>query len=124
MLIIEGDPAVARLFAEIFTSRGWSVDIPRSERGVIEASLGSKPYSIILVSYRFPGTNGLEIIRRIRQIEHRQATPVLLVTGSRDVANEALAAGVNEVLYKPIEPCRLVAAIIRHSSASDCLITR
>jgi DNA-binding response OmpR family regulator len=115
MLVIEGDLTVARLLVEVFTQQGWDVHVPRDGPGVASALLGDSYFNIITVSYRFPATNGVEIIRLIRELEHRKATPVLMMTGGPDMTGEALAAGANEVLYKPIEPGGLVAAIIRHS---------
>lgn len=40
-----------------------------------------------------------------------------LLTGGPDVNQEALAAGANEVFYKPIGPHRLVEAVTRHTSS-------
>jgi DNA-binding response OmpR family regulator len=121
VLVIEGDEAVARLFVAVFSQQGWSVHVPRSGRDVADALLGSRHFDIITVSYKFPATNGVDIIRLIREIEHRKQTPVLMLTGGADAADEALEAGANEVLYKPIQPHRLVAAVTRHSSSSIAL---
>ena len=116
VLVIEGDPTVALLFVEVFSQQGWDVYTPGDGPGVASALLGDTHFDIITVSYRFPATNGVEIIKLIREIGHRKDTPVLMVTGSTDATCEALAAGANEVLYKPIEPRCLVAAVMRHSS--------
>jgi DNA-binding response OmpR family regulator len=80
--------------------------------------LESKHYDLITVSYRFAVTNGVDMIRLIREIKHRKETPVLMVTGSPNVTQEALAAGANEVLIKPIEPSSLVAAVKRHTEST------
>lgn len=116
VLVIEGDPNVACLLIEVFSQQGWHAYTPRDGPSVADALFGDKHFDIITVSYRFPATNGLDIIRLIREINHRKDTPVLMVTGGLNVTGEALAAGANEVLYKPIDPHRLVAAVTRHSS--------
>jgi DNA-binding response OmpR family regulator len=90
MLVIEGDEEAAELYAAIFTQPGWNVDAPHSGRGVAEILLGSKHYNITLVSYHFPGTNGMEIIRLVRELEHRQTVPVLMATGHYHVTGDAL----------------------------------
>jgi DNA-binding response OmpR family regulator len=61
----------------------------------------------------------VELIRLIREIEHRKDIPVLMITGRPDVTGEALEVGANEVLIKPIEPSRLVAAVKRHTGNRD-----
>ncbi len=104
VLVIEGDESVAGLFIEIFSQEGWDVSTPRRGPSVARALLGDNPYDLITVSYRFHSTNGVEMIRLIREIEHRKETPILMITGRPDVTGEALEMGANEVLIKPIEP--------------------
>jgi DNA-binding response OmpR family regulator len=115
VLVIEDDESVAGLFMEMFSQEGWDVSTPRGGKSVAGALLGDNYYDLITVSYRFHATNGVEIIRLIREIEHRKETPVLMVTGRQDVTGEALEVGANEVLIKPIEPSRLVAAVKKHT---------
>lgn len=118
VLVIEGDETVAGFLCEVFSKQGWDVHVPRDGPGVADALLGGRHFDIITVSYRFPATNGVEIIRLVREIEHRKGTPVLMVTGGPEVTGEALEAGANEVLYKPVEPRRLVEAVTKHSLAT------
>ena len=124
MLVIEGNDSVARLFATIFSQRGWVVDTPRNGHDVIQALLSSKSYDMILVSYKFPSTNGVEIIRMIRELEHRKTTPVLMVTGRGDVTGEAIGAGADGVLHKPIELDGFVATVMGHLASSNCPVAR
>lgn len=121
VLVIEGDVNVARLLTEIFSQQGWDVYTPRDGKSVAGALRGDRHFDIITVSYRFPATSGVEIIRLIREIGHRKRTPVLMVTGGPDATDEALAAGANEVLYKPIEARRLVEAVTKHSLSTVAL---
>lgn len=114
MLIVEGDYSIACLFAEIFSQRNWNVDTPRNGRSIVEALLGKMPYDIILTSYRISVINGIELVRLIRELECRKQTPILMVTRNSNVMSEAIVAGVDEFLCKPIEPDKLVAAVTRH----------
>ena len=124
MLVIEGDEMVAMLFARIFSDCDCDVDTPRDGRSVVAALLGTKSYSIILVSYKFFSLNGIEIIGLIREFEHLRNTPVLLVTGRRDVRLEAISAGANDVLHKPFELDDFVAAVMGHMDSSSCPVAR
>jgi DNA-binding response OmpR family regulator len=124
MLIIEGDCGVARLFTEIFLPLGWRVDALCRGGGVAEALRGTTPYSIVLVSYHFPGTSGVEIIRLIRETEHRRKTPILMVAGSPDVTGEALAAGADAVMRKPVNVSKLIAVVDELISSGEGLEVR
>lgn len=104
MLVIDGSESIARLFAEIFKRRGWDVATCGDRDSAIERLSGNEPYDVILLSYRVPGTTGVQLVRLIRSFEHREMTAVVMVTGSDEVTDEALAAGADEVLLKPINP--------------------
>ena len=116
VLVIEGDETVARFLVEVFSQQGWQADAPRTGPQVAGALLNSTRYDLITVSYRFPGTTGVDIISLIRELVPRRDTPVLMLTGDPAVTTDALAAGATEVLYKPIEPSELIDAVTRHTA--------
>ena len=47
-------------------------------------------------------------------LEHRMTAAVVMVTGNRDVTEEAKAVGVDEVLLKQVIPTALVWAVDKH----------
>ena len=114
MLVIESCEIVAGLFTEIFKKQGWAVDTCGDRDGAISLLTRSNPYDAILLSYRVPGTDGVQLIRLIRTLEPRRMIAVVMVTGTGGISEEALAAGANEVLLKPIEPARLVSVVDKH----------
>jgi CheY-like chemotaxis protein len=116
MLIIEGSTIVARLFAEMFERRGWNVDVCNDRASAFERLGEDARYDAILVSHCVPGTNGLQLIALIRALEHLRTTAVVMVTGTRDVKEDALAAGADAVLSKPVNPMALVWMVEKHTS--------
>ena len=114
MLVIDRSETIAKLFAEIFEKRGWDVDTCGDRDSAIERLAGSKPYDTVLLSYRVPGTNGVELVRLIRALEHRRMTAVVMVTSNGETTEQALAAGADEVLLKPVNPNALISAVGKH----------
>lgn len=108
MLVIDGSESIANLFAGIFERRGWDVAICGDRDSAIERLARNKPYDVILLSYRVPGTTGIQLVRLIRSFEHRRMTGVVMLTASAEITEEALTAGADEVLLKPINPNTLV----------------
>src|SRR5713226_9253397 len=108
MLIIDGSVTVARLFAEIFEKRGWTVATCGDRDCAMQRLAGSEPYDAVLLSYRVQGTDGVKLVRFIRALEHRRTTAVVVVAGNREVTEQARAAGTDEVLLKPVNPNALV----------------
>jgi DNA-binding response OmpR family regulator len=101
------------MFAEVFTSHDWHVtrysDGPRAGQHL----RGSAHYDAVLVGYRFEGVDGVELIKQIRALDHRQDVPIVMVTGIVEVSimAAALTAGADDVLYKPTDVAVIVASV-------------
>jgi DNA-binding response OmpR family regulator len=110
ILIAEGDDRVADLFAYLFTRDGWTVTTCLDGPHAAHALSGRTPYDAVLVSNRLHDMGGVELITRIRALEHRHDVPIVMVTGTLDCAivAGALAAGADDVLYKPVDVVILV----------------
>lgn len=62
-------------------------------------------YAVILVDRMMMGVDGMELLRRIKQSPPLQNIPVIMITGQAQPEEhvDAIAAGVFDFLYKPIE---------------------
>ncbi len=61
------------------------------------------PYNLILVDLRMPEMDGVELSRRIREIQGRESAIVILTAYNwSDVEGEALQAGVDSFMTKPL----------------------
>ena len=120
MLIIEGSKRLAKLFAEIFEKRDWNVTTCGDLDCAMEQLGRTKPHDIILLGYRVHGTDGMQLLRFIRALEHLRTTAVVMVTGVGEVTKEeARAAGADQVLFKPVNPNALVSAVDKHSPQAN-----
>jgi two-component system response regulator AtoC len=115
ILIADGDERVAHMFAEVFASRDWGVTWYSDGHRTGEDLGGSAHYDAVLVGYRFEGMDGVELITRIRALAHRQDVAIVMVTGTVECAvlADALAAGADDVLYKPTDVAIVVATVTK-----------
>ena len=113
ILIAEGDDRVAELFGALFARDGWTVTTCRDGQRAADALGGRAPYDAVLVSNRLHDMGGVELITRIRALGHRHDVPIVMVTGTLDCAivAGALAAGADDVLYKPVDVVILVDTV-------------
>ena len=114
ILIAEGDPNVARLFASVFQQHGWRVTSSSDADDALKALRGTEHFDIMLISSKVHGSDGIELIKFARSMRHRKHLRVLMVTGTGGMETEAFAAGADEVLHKPIGMDTLVAAADKH----------
>jgi DNA-binding response OmpR family regulator len=68
-----------------------------------EGELEEKKFHLILLDYRLPGVNGLEVLREIRP--ENQVVKIIMVTafGSLEMAIKSLKSEANDFVAKPFE---------------------
>jgi two-component system, NtrC family, response regulator AtoC len=104
VFIIDDDPdQVALVTAQLERGRRFATKaFTRPEKALEEVR--AEPPDAIVCDLVMPGMDGLEFVRRLREI-HR-ALPVIIATarGTEGDAERALAAGASDFVSKPIEP--------------------
>jgi len=116
ILIAEGDEHVARLFASVFSRTNWNVCLLDDANKAADVLRGNDPFDVILVSYKIRGMDGVELTKLIRSLEHRRDTAVVMVTGRPAIERQALEAGADEVLTKPVDIYTLVDVVSKYVS--------
>ena len=115
LLIADGNERVAEVFACLFACHDWNVTRYSDGQRAAEALRGNTHYDAVLLGYRFDGIDGVELIKRIRALNHRKDIAIVMVTGwvEVDVVAAALIAGADDVVYKPIDVAILVATVTK-----------
>ncbi len=103
MLVVEDESTVLFALKKFFSAAGYHVDHAR-ELEEAEALILTTHYDVVIADLRLSGstaTEGLEVLRFVRQ--HSRATKVLILTAysSPDVQNSARILGASAFLQKP-----------------------
>src|ERR1700747_1928562 len=101
VLIIEDDAENRRVLAELYTREDWKVLEANDGEAGIELALRNRP-ELIVCDLLMPKSNGFQVCRTIR--EQLQPTKIIVVSG-RDYEVDkidALQAGADEYLFKPV----------------------
>src|SRR5260221_2935905 len=112
--MVHDDPALLQALPHTVSLRlpEAKVDTSNSAQRALEL-IRAHDYDTIVSDMKFPGMDGLELLRKIQQL--RPETLTLLITGhgDHDLAIQALRGGAYDYLLKPIDRDYFVAALER-----------
>ena len=100
ILHVEDDEVVASVTREILEAQGWQVETCSDGSAALEKISGKVEYDLLLVDNDLPGVNGLQLITHARELDHRCATPMVLLSAN-PIEAEAREAGADVFLRKP-----------------------
>jgi len=110
---------VVRHYLHPFQNNEFQVLSANNQEQALATLSGDAPIDVILMDYFLPGTNGIEIAKKIR--EAKIQAPMILLTSNRDfrIAIEAMKYGIVEYLIKEevvdsILPRTVVNVVDRH----------
>lgn len=112
VLIVEDDRSQA-LFAEgILRNAGMDSLVVTDALDVMPALKQFRP-DLILMDLNMPGANGIELTALIREQDAHSHTPIVFLSGesSEDLQFDAIDAGGDDFLSKPIRPRHLISAV-------------
>ena len=102
LLIVDDDPDIRQVLQDRLEALGYTVE---TAGNALEARLaiGKMLPSGILLDFMLPAIDGLEVLREVRQLY--PMLPVVIITANKDegFSARAMAAGVDDVLFKPVE---------------------
>ena len=108
--IIDDDDRVRFSVQVLLEVSGFEVETFASAEEFLACQDFSR-FGCLIVDFRLPGLNGLELLRILKG--QQVLTPAVVSSGFITESEEAdfIAAGALEVLHKPVEPNQLVSTI-------------
>ena len=111
ILIVDDSPFMLRTMSFILEKAGYATATANSGQEALE-KLAEKDYSLILADIKMPGMDGLEMLRRIREIDSDAVVIVMTAYASLDTAVKAIKYNAYDYLVKPFDDTDKVLTII------------
>ncbi|MGX7952000.1 sigma-54-dependent transcriptional regulator [Tsuneonella sp. HG249] len=113
LMLIDDEPAQSRLISALAAREGWRTLVVGDSETAI-ATLGTRQgmqLSAIILDQWVPGDEACRLIEELKA--RRPGLPILMLTASASplLAVEAMRAGANDYLIKPVAPDRLMQAL-------------
>jgi DNA-binding response OmpR family regulator len=110
LLLVEDDPALGPLLAELLGDEGYEVSLAKDGQAGLHLGL-VREWDVLVVDRNLPAVEGVELLRRLRS--RGVSAPALLLTARGTVADkvEGLDAGAQDYLVKPFDVEELLARL-------------
>jgi DNA-binding NtrC family response regulator len=112
ILVLDDEPIVGKRLKPALAKAGHDVDIVESGDEAVRA-VDAHDYDIVVTDLRMEGTDGLAVLRHVRERSPR--TLVIVITGyaTHEVARETLTMGAFDFIAKPFKLDDLRRTILR-----------
>ncbi len=115
VLFIEDDRMNRRVVRDMLNVAGATMaEAEDAEQGL--AMIDAQDWDMVLIDLRMPGMDGVTAIEHIRaRDDDRGHVPIIVVTADAalDLRERCLAAGANDVIFKPVAMDQLFEAMGR-----------
>ena len=112
ILVADDDAVLRAALSEILMLFNYQVTEAIDGQDVLKM-VQKRPPDLVLLDLMMPRLSGLDACKRLRSQPETADLPIIVFSARSDPKSirEALAAGANLFLPKPVEPSRLFAAI-------------
>jgi two-component system, response regulator RegA len=112
LLIVDDDLTFCRVLARAMEGRGFAVTVAHDvAQGMWSAEQNPPRYAV--VDLRMPGSSGLTLVKKLKQLDADVRVVVLTGYASIATAIEAIKMGATHYLAKPVKAEEIIAAFER-----------
>lgn len=105
ILVVEDHIIEQKLLALLAKKYGFDVQVVSSSEEALSQIESGRLYSLILMDWKLPGSDGLTCTKRIRELEKDRGyhTPIIAITGRAldGDRTKCLGAGMDDYMSKP-----------------------
>jgi CheY-like chemotaxis protein len=115
IIIIEDDIPSIRYYETLLINSGASINVYTNGKDFLNyLETGREKIDLVIIDFLIPFVNGIECTRIFRR--ENKKTPLLMVSAyfSEQTKNEALIAGCNEYILKPVFPEKIFCLLEKY----------
>jgi response regulator RpfG family c-di-GMP phosphodiesterase len=123
ILIVDDDRQVRDVLNQIFLSAGYNCLLAQNGGEGVEVFQAARP-PLVVTDLKMPVMTGIELLRRVRQLDEDAAVVVLTGAGDVKTAIDSLKLGAYDFILKPVNVDELLIAAERALERRTLLIER
>jgi len=102
ILVVDDEVKACGLLKRFLETKGYDVITANNGVDAIEKVKNEKPDAMLL-DIRMPGMEGIEVLKRIREFDKDVGVIMVTAVKEEETGKEALKAGADEYITKPID---------------------
>jgi len=112
VIIADDDEMIRTMLEDVLTDAGYDVTAVADGQQALDA-LSEGSCRIIITDWEMPNVSGVELCRRVRELDMPGYVYLILLTSKNTVRErvEGLMAGADDFIAKPCEPAELLARV-------------
>ena len=100
LLIVDDEKGYREVLSAVFGAEGYDVLTAQHGRAALN-QLKKHPADLILSDVRMPDMDGIELLKRVREIDGQVGMVMMTAFGTIDTAREAFKLGADDFIQKP-----------------------
>jgi len=109
VLVVDDELLIRKSLSKVLRARGYGVETASTGAEGLEKAAGIRP-QVMILDMRLPDTDGLSVLRRVRQVDPLLQVIVITAFGDVQSAVDAMKLGACDFLRKPYEMEDIVLA--------------
>lgn len=110
LLVVDDDPLVGQLFADVFADDGYTV-VVAGDTAAARQLIREQEFSTVFLDVVMPGVSGAALLTEIRQLKPTQHVILMTAYPASELVAEALRHGPVTLLQKPFSIQHLRATL-------------
>jgi len=112
ILVVDDEPTIAEVVCRYLERAGYETRCAGDGRQALRLAEEERP-DLVVLDLMLPGIDGLEVMRRLRRLNERQRSSVILLTAKGEPTDRVigLRLGADDYVAKPFSPAELVARV-------------
>jgi DNA-binding NtrC family response regulator len=112
ILIVDDEKDICKLLSRLVRREGLNALVAHDGETALKLIVSERP-DLLLADFRMPGMNGMELVKRAKELD--QDLPIVMITAYADIrgAVEAMRVGAHDYLAKPFENLEVIRVVHR-----------
>jgi len=116
ILVVDDEKSVLELFHRVLKKEEYTILTANNGKEALESADKERP-DLVILDLKLTGINGIEVLRRIKEIDENIEVIVITAYGTKETVKTAMRLGAYDYITKPFD-INYVSSLIKEALSS------